>query len=118
MRDVKAGRGVGCPGATGDETDPGPPRCLAGGLRHHRGTALLPADREREIAVVKRVEHGEITLARHAEHVCHAVNAELVDQNRCGGSHVVIGTHWDPPPCCDGSVYITDWRAQILGPHS
>jgi hypothetical protein len=31
--------------------------------------------------------------------VRYAVNAQLIDQNLCGGSHVVIGTHWDPPPC-------------------
>ena len=50
-----------------------------------------------DVAVVEGVERGEIALARHAEHVPHAVDDELVDQDFAGGPGAVIGAHcWVP----------------------
>ena len=92
-RDVDAGRGIGGAGPAGDEADAGPAGRLADRLRHHRRAALLPAHGDGEIAVVKRVERRKIALARHAEHVAHAVNAQLIDQNLGGGAHIVLSAH-------------------------
>ena len=44
-----------------------------------------------EIAVVESIERREIALARHAEHVVHAVDDQLVDQDFAAGAHVVLG---------------------------
>jgi hypothetical protein len=79
---------------------------LAGGLRHHRGTALLAADRHRDRAVVQGIEGGDIALARHAEYVAHAVDDELIDQHLAARPRSVIGAHG-----ILRSVYATD----ILG---
>ena len=92
-RDVDAGRGVGGAGPAGDETHARTAGRLAHRLRHHRGAALLPAHGDGEIAVVERIEHREIALARHAEHVAHAVDAQLIDQNLGGGASVVLTAH-------------------------
>ena len=92
-RDVDAGRRVGGARPAGDEADARTAGRLADRLRHHRGAALLPAHGDGEIAVVKRVEHREIALARHAEDVAHAVNAQLIDQNLGGGPHIVLTAH-------------------------
>ena len=92
-RDVQARRRIGGARPAGDEADAGPPGRLADGLRHHRGAALLPADRDRDRAVVEGVERRDIALARHAEHVAHAVDDELIDQHFAAGPGAVIGAH-------------------------
>ena len=91
LGDVDAGRGVGGAGAAGAEHHTGPAGDLADGLRHHGGAALLAADGELDRPVVEGVERREIALARHAEHVLHAVDDELVDQDFAAGAGAVIG---------------------------
>ena len=89
-RDVNAGRSIGGAWPARDEADAGPAGRLADRLRHHRGAALLPAHGDGDVAVVEGVEHGEIALARHAEYVAHAVDAQLIDQNLGGGARIVL----------------------------
>ena len=96
-RDVQAGRRIGGARPAGDEADAGPAGRLADRFRHDRGAALLPADRDRDVAVVEGVERRDIALARHAEHVMHAVDDELVDQDLAGGPGAVIGAHDKTP---------------------
>ena len=43
------------------------------------------------VAVMEGIERREIALARHAEHVLHAVDDELVDQDLAAGAGAVIG---------------------------
>src|SRR6516164_4001791 len=43
-------------GSAGDEADAGPARHLAAGLRHDGGAAFVAADRECDIAIVKRID--------------------------------------------------------------
>ena len=85
MRDVNAGRGIGGARPARHETDAGPARRLAHGLRHHRRPALLPADRDRDVAIMEGVERGEIALARHAEGVPHAMRDQLIDEDFAAG---------------------------------
>ena len=92
--DVDARRGIGCARPARDEGNARAAGGLADGLRHHRGAALLAADRERDLAIVEGVERGEVALARHAEHMLHAVGDELVDQNLAACPGAVIGAHW------------------------
>ena len=94
LRDVDAGHRIGGAGAARDEADTRSPRRLADGVRHHRGSALLAAHRHLDRSIVERIEHGEIALARHAEHVLDAVRDELIDENfrgRTGGDSIVHG---------------------------
>ncbi len=91
--DVDAGRGVGGARPAGDETDARAAGRLAHRLRHHRGAALLPAHGNGNVAVVERVDRSEIAFARHAEHVLDAVNAQLIDQNLCGRTIIVLTAH-------------------------
>ncbi len=84
---------IGGAGAAGDEADAGPAGHLADRLGHHRGAGLLPADRDGDIAVMKRVEHREIALAGHAKDMLHAVDAQLIDQNLGGAAQIVLGAH-------------------------
>jgi hypothetical protein len=86
-------RRIGGAGSTGDEADAGPTGGLALGFRHDRRPALLPADGDGDIAIVAGVESGDIALARHAEHLTHAMNDELIDQNFGGRPGAVIGAH-------------------------
>ena len=90
-RDMHAGRRIGGARPAGDEADAGPAGRLADGFRHDRRAALLPADGDGDVAVVAGVERGDIALARHAEHVTHAMNDELIDQNFGGRSWC---RHW------------------------
>src|SRR6185503_5056595 len=92
-RDVQAGRSVGGAGTARHERDAGPAGELADGFRHHHGAALLAAHGHGNIAVMERVERGEITFARHAEHVVDAVGNELIDQHLAAAPHVVLATH-------------------------
>ncbi len=93
MRDVDAMRRIGRARAAGDETHAGPACHFADRLGHHAGAALLPANGDGEIAVMESVEHRQVALARHAEHVTHAVNLQLIDQDLGGGPHVVLDAH-------------------------
>ena len=96
-RDVDAGRGVGGARPARDEADAGAAGGLADRLGHHGGAALVPADGERDFAIVKRVERGQIALARHAEHVAHPVDRQLIDQDFAAGPRAVIAAHRSAP---------------------
>src|SRR6266852_723053 len=80
-RDMHSRRRIGSAGPTRHEADAGPPGRLAAGFRHDRGSALLPANGDGDIAVVESIERREIALPGHTKHVSHPVNDELVDQN-------------------------------------
>ena len=73
-RDMYAGRSIGGARAARDEADAGPPGQLADRLRHHGGAAFLPAHRDLDIAIMERVEHGQIALAGNAERVARTVS--------------------------------------------
>ncbi len=92
-RDVNAGRSVGRPRPASDETNAWMAGRLANGFGHNRRPALLPAYRDGKIAVAKRVEHREVAFARHAEHVTHAVDSQLVDQNLSGRAVIGLAAH-------------------------
>ena len=87
------GEALVAPGPRVTKADAGAAGGLADRLRHHRRAALLPADRERDLAIVKGVERREVALARHAEHMLHAVGDQLVDQNLAARPGAVIGAH-------------------------
>jgi len=70
-----------------------PAEHLADRFRHDGGAALLAADGDGEVGVVEGVEHGEVALARHAEHVTHAVDVQLIDQHLGGGAQIILGAH-------------------------
>jgi hypothetical protein len=60
-------------------------------LGHHRGAAFLAAHREVDLRVVQCVEHREVALARHAEHVVDAVDAQLVHEDPAAGAALGSG---------------------------
>ena len=93
LRDVDAGRGVGGARSAGDEADAGAPGHLADRFRHHRCAALVAAYGDGDVAVVKRIEHGEIAFARHAEGVPDAVDDQLIDQHLGSGAQIILGFH-------------------------
>ena len=90
---VDAGRGIGGARAAGDETNAGTAGRLAHGLGHHRRPTFLPAYGDGNVTVAKRIDGGEITFARYAEHMLDAVNAQLIDQNLCRRTVVVLTAH-------------------------
>ena len=92
-RDMQTGGGIGRTRPASDEADAGRAGHLAGGLGHHRGAALLAAGRHRDRPVMERVERCDIAFARHAKHVTHAVDDELIDQHLAAGPRSVIGAH-------------------------
>ncbi len=91
--DMDARRRIGGAGTAGDEADAGPTGHLADRLGHHRSAALMAAHGDGDVAVVKRIEHGEIALAGHAEDVADTVDDQLVDQHLGGGAQIVLGFH-------------------------
>ena len=93
-RDVQAGRAVGGAGAARHERDAGTAGELAGGLGHHHRPALLAADRDGDVAVMERVERGQIALAGHAEDMADAVDQQLVDQHLAARAHIVLAAHF------------------------
>ena len=87
------GEALVAPGPRVTKQTPGTAGRLAHRLRHHRGAALLPAYGNGNIAVMKRVDRGQIAFARHAEHMLDAVNAQLIDQNLGGRTIIVLTAH-------------------------
>jgi len=80
--DVDAGAGVGCARAAGDEGNAGQAGHLPVGVRHVSDPALLSADDRLDLGrVMKRVEHGEETLARYSEDTVAALYLELVNED-------------------------------------
>ena len=90
---MNAGRRIGRTGPARDEADARTPGRLADRLRHHRRATLLTAYGDGDIAIMEGVEHGEITFARHTEHVPHAVADQLIDQNFGGSTDLLDGVH-------------------------
>ena len=90
---MDARRRVGRARAARDEADARPSRDLADRLRHHRRTAFVTADGHGDAAVAQRIQHGEKTLAGNAEHMLDAVDHELLDQRRGGGSARCVLVH-------------------------
>ena len=86
------------PGPRVTNAMPGRPVSLPCGLRHHHGAALLAAHRHGDVAVVEGIERRQIAFARHAEHVAHAVDQELVDQHLAARAHIVLAAHRLPSP--------------------
>ena len=104
-RDMQAGRGIGRARPAGDEADAGPAGRLADRLRHHRCAALLAAHRQLDRAAIHAVERGDIALARHAEHMAHAMDDELIGEDlaacpACRRSPALIVS-----PCCRRRSY-------------
>ena len=85
------------PGPRVTKQMPGRPVDLADGFRHHRRAALVAAHGDGDVAVVKRIEHGEIAFAGHAEGVLDAVDDQLVDQHLGGGTQIILGFHMTFP---------------------
>ena len=86
--DVDAGRGVGGAGAARDEADAGLAGEPALAVGHHRGAAFLAADDGADlVGIVKRVEHGEIGFAGHAEDAVDAVGLQRLDDQLAAGFH-------------------------------
>jgi hypothetical protein len=46
-----------------------------------------------DVAVVERIEHGEIALAGHAKGMADPLDDQLVDQHFGGGAQIVLGFH-------------------------
>ena len=85
LGDMDAVGRVGRAGAAGDEADPGPAGEASGRQRHHRRARLLPADRDLDARIVKRVERGEIGLAGHAIDALDALRDQLIHENLPAG---------------------------------
>src|SRR5690242_7096992 len=86
-------RGIGGAGAAGDEAHAGPAGHFAERLRHDRRPALLAADGDGQIAVMEGVEYRQIALARHAEDMANAMNAQLIHQDFGGAAQIVLSPH-------------------------
>jgi hypothetical protein len=67
------------------------------------GATLLAADGDADLAIMKRIENRQVTLAGDAERVLHPLPNELIDQNFATRADVVLGTHHDfsPHPAAD-----------------
>ena len=112
LGDMDAGRGIGGARPARDEADAGPSGRLADRFRHHGGAAFLPADRDRELAVVKGVEDGQIAFARHAEDMGDAVDHQLIHQRFGGGAGLVERAHGRGPSNFAGQF------SEISRPHA
>ena len=89
---VHGDRRVGRARPAAHERHARPPRELGVAHGHEPRAALVPAhDGLDGIAVMQGVEHGEIALARHAEHPVHAMRGKAIDK-QIGGTarHAVI----------------------------
>ena len=96
-RNMQPRRRIGSAGPARDEADARPPGCLAAGFRHDGSATLVTTNRNRDIAVVKRIEGRDIALAGYAEYVPRAVDDELIDQNFGRRPRMFIGAHHASP---------------------
>jgi hypothetical protein len=76
------------PGTARHEADAGLACQLAIGFRHVGGTRLMAArDKPDAVArIMKRIKHGEIALARHAERKLRTVDLQLVYEDLPAGA--------------------------------
>jgi hypothetical protein len=102
--------------APGDEADAGCSGRLADRFRHHGGAAFLAADRDRELAVMKGVEHRQVAFAGHAEDVAHAVDHELIDQHFGRGPGLVERAHGRGPS--DIAANLAKFRNRTVPPRN
>src|SRR5262245_35857427 len=91
---MNAGRRVRGSGSARDETDARPAGYFADCLCHHGGGAFMTANDELDVAAIEGIERGKIALARHAKHVPHTLDRQLVDQYFAAGACVVLAAHW------------------------
>ena len=101
--------------AARDEADARAPGQLAVGLGGVGGARLVPAHDQSAGGrdVVKRVEHGQVRLARHAErHVC-AVHEQLVDEHLPAAAR--SGGHGAGSATVPGSVRRSPARLEPVG---
>ncbi len=83
---VHRDRGIGGAWPAADEGDAGAPAELAVAHGHQAGAALVAAhDGLNGVAVVQRVERGEVALARHAVDPVHAMRSKAIDE-QVGGA--------------------------------
>ena len=75
----------------------------------------MAAHGDGDIAVVKRIEHGEIALAGHAEGVADTVDDQLVDQHLGGGAQIVLGFHVRFPGIVSPHRFALGHSANIAG---
>src|SRR5262245_66523178 len=97
---------AGAPSSRG-EAHPVAASELADRFRHDCGAAFLPARGHGDVAIIEGIERRQIALARHAEHVAHAVRDQLVDQNLAAAARDVLGTH-----------VVTCWRLSASSSHT
>ena len=79
------------PGPRVDHGDAGAAGELAPRFRGHRRAALLAAERDGDLRIVKRVEQRQIAFAGNAEDALDAVLLQRLDDQSRGG--LVPGTH-------------------------
>ena len=79
--DVHAGVGIGGTRATCDHADARLAREFAVRIGHHGRPAFLAANSDLDIGIVQTVEHGQVTFARHTEHVFYAVSNQLINKD-------------------------------------
>ena len=81
LGDVDAMGRIGRAGAARDEAHARPARQSTHRRRHHRRARFLPADRDRDAGIIKRIEGREIGFAGNAEHPVDALGDQLIDEN-------------------------------------
>ena len=86
LGDVDRMRGVGGAWTARHHGDARPSREPRHRIGHHASAGFLAAHRQGDVRVVQRVEHREIALARHAEHVVHTLSDELRDEDLAAGA--------------------------------
>jgi hypothetical protein len=80
-------RGVGGAGAAADEGDAGRVGQFGVGHRHKARAAFVAANDGLDVvALMQRVEHGEIAFAGYAEHPVSAVGDKAIDQQVRGAT--------------------------------
>ncbi len=99
-RDMQPGRGVRRARPPRDHADSGLAGELALRFGHHRGAALLAADRRFDGRVIKRIEHRQKALARHRENLLHAVDQQLVHHQLATSACLLLVCHVLSPWSC------------------
>jgi len=95
LRGVNADCRIGSTRSARNEDDARSTGKLSIRLPHVSRAPFLPADDEpKAIArLVKRIEHRQIALARHAEGEVDALSYKIVDENTAAGTHESSGEY-------------------------